>query len=457
MGISALFGGLEMSGNLASRFRKGVIWNIAAALLAQGANFLTTIIIANLVGRELFGQYGLIQNTLLTLAGMAQIATGITATKYVAELREHDRQRAGRILGLCSAVTFTTGIVACGIIFGTSGLIAANMLHSPALAVELRMTAVVAVFAVINGYQTGALAGLEQYRVLAFGNGLQGAVQLVLSFLLARSYGLTGALLALIGTYSARWAIFHILVRRAAAREGIHVQYRNLRQEMSVLHGFALPAALSGLISPVAIWGADVLLVRQTGSYSQLALFNAAFNLKSVIMFLPILLNNVGMSLLNNQFGTGNVRGYRKIFWSNIALTVTAAAFCALVIAAFGRQLLHFYGKDFEEARTVLLVLAGSSVLETIGIGAYQVVQAREKMWLSLAAVTFPRDTLLLILTSRLAASHGALGLACAWTVAWAVFTLSTFVITYRLGLNVRSVPHNFATTAPEPARSNTY
>lgn len=457
MGISAAIDSLGMSGNLASRFRKGVMWNIAAALLAQGTNFLTTIVIANLVGRELFGQYGLIQNTLLTLAGMAQIATGITATKYVAELREHDRLRAGRILGLCSAVTFTTGVVACGIIFATSNLIAATMLHSPALAVELRMTAVVAVFAVINGYQTGALAGLEKYKVLAFGNGLQGALQLALSFLLARSYGLTGALLALVSTSGARWAIFHILVRRAAAREGIHVQYRNLGQEMSVLHGFAFPAALSGLMSPVAIWAAEVLLVRQTGNYSQLALYNAAFSLKSVIMFLPLLLNSVGMSLLNNQFGTGDARGYRKIFWNNLALTGLAAAFGALAVAAVGRQLLHFYGKDFEEARSVLLVLACSSVLETIGMGAYQVVQAREKMWLSLAAIVFPRDALLVILTSKLAASHGAFGLACAWSVGWAVYTLSTVFIAYRLGLNVRSHPRSYVTAAPEPSPSNTY
>lgn len=440
---------------LSARFRKGVIWNIAAALMTQGANFLTTIVIARLLGRDLFGQYGLIQNTLLTLAGMAQIATGITATKYVAELRGHDPLRAGRILGLCSAVTSVTGIVACGIIFAASPMLATHMLHSPGLAVELRMTAVVALFTVINGYQTGALAGLERFKALAFGNGLQGALQIALSFLLARHYGLIGALLALVGTSIARWAVFHILVRREAAREGIHVRYRNLRQEISVLHGFALPAALAGLMSPAAIWAANVLLVRQTGGYSQLALFNAAFSLKSVIMFLPLLLNNVGMSLLNNQFGTGNARGYRKVFWGNIALTGISAAVCAIAMAVLGRQLLHFYGKDFEAARPILLLLGGSSILETIGIGAYQVVQAREKMWLSLVAIAFPRDALIVLLTSRLAAGHGAFGMAGAWTLGWAVFALSTFVIAYRLGLDVRSAPLGYVTVFSEPGSGN--
>ena len=455
--MSAAIDSLEASQNLASRFRTGVFWNFVAAILTQGANFLTTVIIANLLGRELFGQYGLIQSTLLTLAGMAQIATGITATKYVAELRVRDPMRAGRILGLCEAVTLVTGIVACTIIFATSTLIATRMLHSPALALELRMTAVVALFTVINGYQTGALAGLEQYKVLAFGNGLKGALQLGLSFLLARSYGLTGALLALVGTNIGRWAIFHILIRTAAAREDIRVQYRNLRQELSVLHGFALPAALSGLMSPAAIWAANVLLVRQTGSYSQLALFNAAFNLKSIIMFLPLLLNSVGMSLLNNQFGTGDARGYRKIFWSNFAFTATAAVLGALAVAAFGRQLLHFYGKDFAEARPVLLVLACSSVLETIGMGAYQVVQAREKMWLSLVAIVFPRDVLLVLLTSKLAASYGAFGMACAWSLGWAVYTFSTLLIVYRLGLSVRSHPQSYVLAAPEPSPGDIY
>jgi O-antigen/teichoic acid export membrane protein len=451
MSVTATVNNADEAHSLLSRFRKGVTWNIVAALLTQGSNFLTTIVIANLLGRELFGQYGLIQSTLLTLAGMAQIATGVTATKYLAELRARDKIRAGRVLGLCSAVTLATGVVACTAVLLGSTSVANRLLHAPSLAMQLRLTAIVALFTVINGYQAGALAGLERYKTLALGSGIQGALQVALSFILARHYGLTGALLALVSTSIARWAVFHVLVRLAAEGDFIHVTYRGLRQELTVLHRFAVPAAVAGLMSPSAIWLANVFLVRGTGGYGQLALFNAAFNLKNVVMFLPLLLNTVGMSLLNNQFGSGNATGFRRVFWANIALTGITSAACAVVMVAFGQQLLHLYGRDFAGARTVLLLLACSSVLETIGIGAYQLVQAREKMWLSLFTIAFPRDALLVIVTWRLAAAFGALGLAMAWTLGWAVCTTATFVVAYNLGLEVRSSQKRHIIALPAP------
>ncbi len=50
-----------------------------------------------------------------------------------------------------------------------------------------------------------------------------------------------------------------------------------------------------------------------------MALFSAALNLKNVVIFLLILLNNVGTSLLNNQRGQRDRLNYRKVFWTNMA------------------------------------------------------------------------------------------------------------------------------------------
>jgi len=97
---------------LRARFLHGITWNVVNALFTQGSVFLSNVIIANLLGREIFGEYGMIQSTLLTVSGIAQVATGITATKYVAEYRSTDKEKTGRILGLCSTVTFLTGCVA---------------------------------------------------------------------------------------------------------------------------------------------------------------------------------------------------------------------------------------------------------------------------------------------------------------------------------------------------------
>ena len=46
------------------------------------------LVSANLLGRFAFGEFTVVQGTLSTVGALAQVATGYTATKYVAELRE---------------------------------------------------------------------------------------------------------------------------------------------------------------------------------------------------------------------------------------------------------------------------------------------------------------------------------------------------------------------------------
>src|SRR5947208_2583316 len=103
--------------SLRSRFQTAVTWNLAGTLLGQAGTFSANIILARILGRAIFGEYALIQNTLLTLAGVAQMATGYTASKYVAEFRLVDKPRTGRILGFCTLVSLATaGIATLGLI-----------------------------------------------------------------------------------------------------------------------------------------------------------------------------------------------------------------------------------------------------------------------------------------------------------------------------------------------------
>ena len=92
------------SDSIRGRFVSGITWNVVSAAFIQGSVFLTNVAIANILGREVFGEFGMIQNTMLIVAGIAQMSMGVTATKYIAEFRSNDKARAGRILGLCSSI-----------------------------------------------------------------------------------------------------------------------------------------------------------------------------------------------------------------------------------------------------------------------------------------------------------------------------------------------------------------
>ena len=117
--------------SIRARFARGISWNVVSSVFTQGSVFLTNVVIANILGRDVFGEFGMIQNTVLFFAGMGQMATGVTATKYIAEFRSSDPARAGRILGLCSSVTFIAASIATLIIVLTASWLASAMLKSP--------------------------------------------------------------------------------------------------------------------------------------------------------------------------------------------------------------------------------------------------------------------------------------------------------------------------------------
>jgi len=419
---------------LRTRFHRGVFWSVAAAVASSGFNFVLNIIIARLLGRQGYGQFGMVQSTIATVAGIAQLAMGYTATKFVAEFRSSNPARTGRVIGLCSVVSLLTGSVAAAALYVSAPWLAASLLKAPGLSGALQLASVMVLFTVLTGYQMGALAGLESYRsmaVLALGSG---AANLVAAAIGTKVWGLDGSIAGVGAGSAVQWAMFRWMLAADCRRKGIVVTRRELRSERSVLLSFALPAALAGLSSMPALWFANAFLVRQASGFSQMALYTAAFSLRSFVFFLPSLLNRVSMSLLNNQKGLGNWEGYVRVFRINVVSTTASVVMGAVVVAVIGVRILNIFGRDFRVGFPVLLVLLLAAVVEALTGSLYQIVQAESRMWASMFVIALPRDLLIVFLSYILSPKLGALGLATAYTIGWTVAGVATGLLVIRIG-----------------------
>ena len=427
----------SLASGVATRFRSGITWNLMAAVFTQGATFAVNIAIANILGRQVLGEYAMVQNTVLTFAAVAQLATGYTATKYVAEFRSRDPEKAGRILGLCSIVaTVAAGVAAVALLAGASWL-AAVVLRAPHLTAGFGITALVVFFTVMNGYQIGALTGLESYRALAMAGALSGVVSVTSCTLAAWIAGLNGGLAGLgLGAFC-HWVVLRRSLAAEAARQGIPIRYAARWSEMAIFWTFALPATLSGFVSLPALWLANTFLVRQPGGYEQMGLYVAAANFRMMVLFLPNVINRVGMSVLNHERGAPDQRRYRAVFWVNGALTAAVAVIGALTIVLLGPWLLPLFGRTFAEGYAVLMVLMLSTIPEALAVAAYQALQSQARMWLSLLSVSIPRDSLIAIAAYALTPRYGAIGLAWAYTMGWLLALLVIVILISRLRLDV--------------------
>jgi O-antigen/teichoic acid export membrane protein len=319
------------------RFGKGVFWNLIGTALGQGSVFVAAVIMARILGKEVFGEFGIVQSTLLTMTSIAQVATGITANKYVAEFRDTDKERTGRILGLCSVMTIATGVLAVAILLVGAPFLAEEVLGSPRLSLALSIGVVYVFFSVINGYQIGTLSGLEAYRSIAVFGAILGVGHVIVCVLGALYWGLYGALAGISLSAFLRWSIYRLVVYREIDKRGIQVRRREALVERDALFKFALPAALAGLTTMPALWLGNAFLVRQPGGFAEMGLYSAGLNLRTVILFVPLILNNVAVSLINSHKGKKDESSYQSFFTLNLRIT--------FLLAFFGASAMWFFGE----------------------------------------------------------------------------------------------------------------
>lgn len=411
---------------LRSRILTGTFWNFVATIAGQGSTFVVGIIVANLLKLNEYGEYAIILSTLLSLAGIVQLSIGQTVTKYVAEYRSTNVDKVGNILGLCFSVSIITALVGSVILILGAPYIAEYVLKAPHLSLPLMIGAGFLLFSVINGYQMGVLAGLEGYQSLAKA-GMASAVVAIVSITIgAWQFQLTGAVLALSFSALLRFVFHYLWLRKALLKLNISPSYFQWDKEKNVLYHFAVPAAAAGFYSIPAIWLANSILVRQPNGYEQMALFSAAFSIRTLVLFIPNVFNTVGLSILNHLKGSNNHAHYKRVYGLNVLIIFLLTSLAAIVVGLFGDFSLRIFGNKFALALPVLWALLFSTIPEGLLMGLTQYLQSQEKIWLTLFAINIPRETLLVIMAFFLIPKYGALGLAYTYAI---VHTFALFVI----------------------------
>lgn len=414
------------------RLRKGVTWNLINTVFNQGSTFVVNVIIANLLGRQIFGEYAIILSTVLTLSTVAQLATGYTATRYVAEFRSVDRAKVGRILGLCSLISVTMASIAVLLLLVSTPWLATIVLKRPDLALSLMIGAGFVFCTTINGYLLGALAGLESYRALGQAGIITGSSYIVLCVIAVWLGGLNGALVGLALSSLLQLVVLSWFLRAESSKQKIVINYHGVWQEKNILLKFTLPAALSGFVSIPLLWLASAFLVRQHAGYEQMALFSAASSFRVIVLFLPNILHTVGMTIMNNHKGLGEGAQYRITFRTNIVLTAASVLIGALFFVLFGPWLLSVFGRSFSEGYPVLLVLMLGTLPEALAPTAYQIILSREKIWLSFFAIVLPHYGAMIVVAFFLTPLYGAVGLAVAYATGWIINLVTTTLLAWQ-------------------------
>jgi O-antigen/teichoic acid export membrane protein len=416
--------------SLAVHFRWGVFWNLVAGVCSQGATFLGNLLAARILGRQVFGEYSFFQSTLVTIAALLQLSIGYTATKYVAEFFQLDKEKTSRILGLGRLLTVGAAGIGSLIIVAAAPWLSAHALRLPAGGSTLLMIGSgFLFFSVINGFQMGVLVGLRSYRGLAVSGLVSGAFSATAIALGALRFGLTGAVCGLALGALVRCLVHSVCLKWQLVRHALSFRYDDLGKEAGVLFRFALPSALAGYITMTALWLANCILVRGPDGYMQMGLYSAALNIRLLVGFLPNVINTVGVAFLNEVKGKKDAKQYKWVFWTNLYSIGLTTLLMVLCLGFFGDRIMGLFGRGFPSGRTVLWVLLLSTPLESLSSAVYQIIHSHAKIWLSLSTISLPRELLLVFLAYLWTPSDGALGMAYAYLAAQAYSLVSHILL----------------------------
>ena len=393
-----------------SRLAKGVFWNLAGTAISRGLAVVSSICVARFLGRESFGQLGIIQSTVGMFGVVAGLGLGLTATKYIAEYRMSDPARAGRIMSNSFALALGSGALLTVGLLVMSPWLARRILAESALTGLLRSGSLLVLMGALNAVQTGALSGLESFKAIARANLWSG----FLSFpcLLAGAYlaGAAGAVWGLVAGMAVNATLNHHALLKEAHRLGIRFSYRLKGEDTRVLWHFSAPSLLSSLLGWGTTWGCAAMLVNTAGGYGEMGIVNATNQWRAALMFIPGLLTSTLLPVLSNERG-GSSENYRKALrYSHGFITFLLAPLAAVLMLA-AKPVLACYGEGFADGRLALVFVLAGTAISAISSPIGCVIIANGRMWASLSfgllnALTYATCTW------ALADSGGATGLA---------------------------------------------
>ena len=336
-------------------------WALAGSALGKGLSLLSSIYIARFLGKEIFGEYGTIKNTLVYIAIVSTFGFGYSATKYVVEYLKSKNDRISSLVQVVRIITLIFSIVLAFLFFVFAEQISI-FFDAPHIVGRLRISSFIVVVNAINATQIGILSGFKVFKKIAINDICFGIVVFISSLILTYIYGLNGAIIALLISYTFQIIFNDIILRKEL------LQYKGTRKleigrnEIKTMLKFSCPIALQESLYCVVHWLNTILIIKY-GNYGEVGILSVSSQWVTLLLFIPSMLKNVIFSYMSSVDN-------RELLLKKLVIIYFVATFVpVLVVCLLSNQICNFYGVSFTFLKPVLII----NVFSTIFIAVSEV------------------------------------------------------------------------------------
>ncbi len=347
-------------------------WALLGSVVGKGLLLLSGIAVARFLGSEVYGEYGIIKTTLLTIATFSSFGLGITATKFVAEACK-DANLVISIRKRCYQITFFSSGTIALLVFLFSNQIAV-VLDAKVLSEALRYVAIAIVFNAVNATQIGILGGLKAYKHIANNNIKVGVFTFVITVIFTYFWNFNGAVIALASSLAFNCALNYLSIRKVSPKT------ETPTTPFSVLElvKFSLPVTLQESTYSATSWIASYILIKMSG-YAELGLSTVGIQWMSVVLFIPGALRNVALSNLSssNKDNKKNQKVLHRLLLVNFVSTFIPF----VIVFALSGWIADMYGESYASLPSVLSIMLLVSVVHSLSITYTQEFISRNRNW----------------------------------------------------------------------------
>lgn len=413
--------------NIGQRIVSGVFWSFTGTALAKFLILLAGMIVARILGKEEYGELGMIRSTVYMFVVLGTVGLGLTATKYISEFRDNFKERVGAIILMTVLFAMIMGICVTSLIILLAPYLSENTLNAPYLVNEVRWGGVLLFLAVINSVQNGILSGFESFKYIAINTFFSGLCEFVFVILGAYYYGVIGAILGSGCGFLILSCLNFISIRRILLKNDICMTNKKLSvKDLKILYKFSLPAAFSSFMVAPVFWYIRSLLVRY-GGFGEMGVYEVADQWKIIILFVPVAVSQIVLPILSNALGHNDKCSYWKVLKYNIYLNVSVAFALSVFVALCSRWILKLYGNGFTDTLPII-ILAFSTVFTSFSNVVGMAISSRAKMWIGCGFNALWACVLVTLSYLFLNFGLGATGLALAVLISYVIHSVIQFL-----------------------------
>lgn len=428
MNFSVLFNKLKNS-----KIFKDSFWAIIGNGVGNLLLLIAGIAIARLLGKDLYGEYGLVKTNMFYMAGFATFGLVFSSTRFIAKYIKNDPNQIIDIIKSSTIITFLfSSIMAFTLCILSNPL--ERFLDTPGLAPVFRSLAIIIVLKALSSTGNGILAGLGQFEKLAKSTVVSGIAMFASSIPLTYYWGLYGALTSLTLSQLINLVInYHFIICQCksfpTSKKPSHI---------TELLKFSFPIALQEISFAICNW-AGIMLLTKLSSVSEVGLYSATAQWNAVITMIPGMLANVVLSHLSKA----DEDKQRGLVSKILAVYFVCTLIPFIIVYICSNIIVSFYGIEFTAMKAVLRL----NIFITIPVCCSDVFKAElislGKTWM-LFSVRMLKDILLVAFAWYLLSLHNGLNGAYYYSMSMLAASIIFLIVIYMMyRISIRKIATN--------------